>query len=323
MKNKNLYIILSVLLLAAGGWVAYKYIFSKRSGSGKNSISVQSYIPNACWIYHEYVYRVDFADPAIPPFLFVRGEDGIFSPSNEEEPGNQATGNGFLVDSTGAAIISKKVARPWELTEEEQQPLRDLIDEWLDLRPNTPDRNYYITGQTVVLFVVLNDPNDFIEYKTTQDLPGQLSYSVIYPVENTRLSGIQPVLSFSDGVEDNKETDFQVLKATFNENSEHPIVQVRIDSITATRNSEGRMDNIRVISGDEFFNEGSLVFDKHSKLAGHLHYENEKWHLVSYRSIIQDPPLYESYELKEQWEFDKQAMAWRKWRTVNNKSHQP
>jgi hypothetical protein len=308
MKNKNLYIILSVLLLAAGVWAGYKYIFSKKTVSGKNSIFVRSYIPNACWVYHEYVYRVDFTDESIPAFLFVRNEDGTFSPSNEDEPANQVTGNGFIMDTTGAAIISDKIARPWELTVEEQQPLRDLIEEWFNLRPDNFDRNYHITGQTVVLFVVLNDPNDFIEYKTQQELPSQLSY----PVENTRLSGIQPVLSFSDGMEDNKEKDFQVLKATFDEKSENPVVQVRIDSIKATRNSEGIMNDIRVVSGDEYFNEGSLVFDKHSKLLGHLHYENEKWHLVTYSSIIQDPPVYENFEFKEQWKFDKQAMVWRK-----------
>jgi hypothetical protein len=118
MKNKNLYIILSVLLLAAGVWAGYKYIFSKKTVSGKNSIFVRSYIPNACWVYHEYVYRVDFTDESIPAFLFVRNEDGTFSPSNEDEPANQVTGNGFIMDTTGAAIISDKIARPWELTVE-------------------------------------------------------------------------------------------------------------------------------------------------------------------------------------------------------------
>lgn len=309
MNKKHLYIAAAILVIGVAGWFAYKYTFGKKTS--RHSISAQAFSANSCWIYHEYVYRVDFTDDSMGPFLFIRNEDGSFSPSAEESAGNSITGNGFLIDEEGGCVTTEKITTPWTLNEEEQKSLREVVDAWLEMKTDMYSRDYTITGQTVALFVVLNDPEQYIEYTALAPLPEQVGYGLLYPVEKTSFAGVNTTVSYQDKIEESSHMVLQVLKTTFDENAaERSSVKTSADSITAEKNAEGFLENIQVLKGDEFFNEGSIVFDGAGKCLGNLHYENNKWRLMSFRSIAENHRIYEDYTSKQSWEYDINRQGW-------------
>lgn len=312
MKNKQVNIALIILVVVAAGWLGYKYVFNKKS-SKKKTISAQSFSPNSCWVYHEYVYRVDFSDESLQPFLFVREEDGTFSPSKADSPGNNITGNGFIIDSTGASAISETIATPWKLSEDEQAPLKEIVEEWLDLKDGLQSKEYHITGQTVALFVVLNDPKNFIEYTVADLVPGQQGYSMIYPSQKTLMKGIETGFQFSNNSSGNTFATLQVLKTTFDENNtEHPTAVTNIDSISAEKDNEGYLSNIKVMKGDEFFYEGSTVLNESGNYLGNLHFWDKKWKLIPVQSFVQNPPNYDVREPQVILEYDLNNRNWKK-----------
>ena len=314
MKKNQVYIIIVFLFAAAAGWFGYRY-FSKKeiTVSSIQKRSIQDFAASSCWVYHEFVYRVDFSDPALESFLFIRNEDGTFLPSEATKAGNHIISNGFIIDSTGACAITEKTATPWILTNDEQILLKELVDAWLDLKPEITNREYHITGQTVALFVVLNNPKDFIEYIVSDPVPGQQGYSLAYPFQKTLLSGIQAGIEFSALTADSDTSVFQILKTSFDEkDTENPLTKTSIDSISVTRSVDGYLENIKVFIGDEFFYEGASVFDQSARLLGNLHYENKKWALVPVTSFVQNPPTYAENEIQEKWEYDLNMLAWKR-----------
>lgn len=317
MKKNQIYIIVIIIVAAAGSWFGYKYLFNKKTSGSSEQKSVQSFSSNSSWVYHEYVYRVDFSDQSLKSFLFIRNADGTFSPSNADSSGNHIIGNGFIIDSTGACATTEKITTPWELSDDEQKPLRELVDAWLDMKEDLVNKDYHITGQTVALFVILNDPKEFIEYTVSSPVPGQQGYSLIYPFQKTLFSGIKSPIEFSADPDKSDTSIFQILKTTFEENNaENPLTKTGIDSISVTRSKDGFLENIKVFSGDEFFYEGAAVFDQSARLLGNLHYENKKWALIPIQSFIQNPPTYPENEIQEKWEYDLNGLAWK--RTYRN-----
>jgi len=314
MKKNQAYIIVLILIAAIGGWFGYTFFFTKKNAASSGQpISAKSFLANSCWVYHEYVYRVDFSDQSLQPFLFIREADGTFSPSIADSAGNQIISNGFIIDSTGACAITEKTATPWKLTDEEQKPLRTLIDAWMDMKEDLVNKEYHITGQTVALFVVLNNPKEFIEYTVSSGVPGQQGYSIMYPLQKTLFTGIKPGFQFSAEDSNAGISILQVLKSTFDENnSEIPLTKTTIDSISVTKSNDGFLENIKVFSGDEFFYEGSAVFDQYGKFHGNLHYENKKWVLIPIGSFIQNPPAYTNNEIQEKWEYDSTILTWKR-----------
>ena len=313
MKKNQLLIGLLALVAGTAIWFGYKYFFSKKeSAVAKQEITPQSYSPNSCWIYHEYVYRVDFSDESIAPFLFIRNADGTFSPSIADSSANHVIGNGFIIDSTGACATTEKIAAPWMLSDAEQRPLKELVDAWLDSQENMLNKDYHITGQTVALFVVLNNPNEFIDYKAVAVAPGQDGYRLIYPEEKINLSGIQTGSDFQAALHASDTTVLQVLKTTFDENDPvNPTAKTSIDSIMARTNADGYLDNIKVMKGDEYFYEGAVVFNGEGKFLGNLCYKEKKWKLVPFASFVQNPPVYNSSET-QQWLYDKSSGVWKR-----------
>ena len=320
MKKKQFYIIILVLAAGSGAWFAYKHFFSKEPEViAAQQVSVQSYSPNSCWIYHEYVYRVDFSEQSLSPFFFIMNSDGSFSPTLADSSGNHIYGNGFIIDSTGTCVTNEKITKPWKLTEEDQVPLKELVDAWLELKENIFNKDYHISGQTVALFVVLNDPKDFIEYSTSAPVPGQQDYSIIYPLQKTVFKGIKYDFGFSAGIVPENSTVLQILKTTFNEDDpQKTLVKTSIDSIQVTWPAEVYFENIKVLAGDEFFNDGSFVFDVQGKLLGNLYYENKKWKLMPISSFIQNPPAYNETEIREKWEYDVNTHAWKRIQKTGN-----
>lgn len=320
MKKNQVYIIIVILFAAAAAWFGYRYFFKKEvTVSGIQKRSIQDFASNSCWVYHEFVYRVDFSDPALESFLFIRNEDGTFSPSEANREGNHIISNGFIIDSTGACVITEKTATPWILTDDEQILLKELVDAWLDLKPEITNRDYRITGQTVALFVVLNNPKEFIEYAVSAPVPGQQGYSLAYPFQKTLLTGIQPAIEFSALTADQDTSVLQILKTSFDENNtENPLTKTSVDSISATRSVDGYLENIKIFSGDDFFYEGSAVFDHAARLLGNLHYENKKWTLVPFTSFVQNPPTYAENEIQEKWAYDLATPAWKRIHKTNN-----
>ncbi len=320
MRKNQVYLIVIILAAGIAGWFGYKYFFDKKSSvSPRQTVSVQSFSSNSCWVYHEYVYRVNFSDQSLSSFLFIRDADGTFSPSKSDSSGNHIIGNGFIIDSTGACATTEKITNPWVLSVEEQKPLRELVDAWLEMKEGLVNRDYSITGQTVALFVVLHNPENFIEYTISSPVPGQLGYSLIYPFQKTLFKGIVSSLAFSNKELDNDASVFQVLKTTFDENnSENPVAKTTIDSFSAIKNMDGNLSDIKVITGDEFFYEGSAMFDEYGRILGNLHYQDNKWKLISILSFIQNPPTYQTNEPQEEWEYDLNAMAWKRIYMKNN-----
>ncbi|MEP7237930.1 MAG: hypothetical protein ABI685_08700 [Ferruginibacter sp.] len=312
MKKNQVYLIVIIIIAATAAWFGYQY-FSKKNNPGLSNQkkSIQSLSSNSCWVYHEYVYRVDFSNDTLKPFLFIRNDDGTFVPSEAEKPGNQIIGNGFIIDSAGACAITENTATPWILTDDEQKPLKDLVDAWLDLKTGITNREYHITGQTVALFVVLNNPKDFIEYGVSAPVPGQQGYSLIYPAQKIQLSGINPDFNFSATAISTDTSVFQILKTTFDENNtQNPLIKTAIDSISVTKSVDGILLNIKPITGDAFFYEGSAAFDEYGGLLGNLHYDKKNWVLISIGSFIQNPPAYAGNEIQEKWEYDLPVHAW-------------
>ncbi len=321
MKKNHVYIIAIVLVAITGGWFAYKYFLKKdvvAVASGEKK-AVQTFAPNSCWLYHEFVYRVDFSDDSLESFLFIRNADGSFSPSAADSAANHITGNGFIIDSTGACVITEKMANPWLLSDEEQIPLKELIDAWLESKTGLINKDYRISGQTVVLFAALNNPKDFIEYAISSPVPGQQGYSLVYPVKKTMLTGIRNDIAFSALTAGSDTAVLQILKSTFNENNpQNALIKTAIDSISVTRSADGFLENIKVLAGDEFFYEGSAAFDQNGRLLGNLRYENKKWALVPISSFVQNPPTYAENEIQEKWEYDNAGLAWKKIYSINN-----
>jgi hypothetical protein len=313
MKKNQVYVALIILVVGASGWLGYKFFFKKKTSSNENVITAQSFSPNSCWVYHEYVYRVDFSDQSINSFLFVRDPDGTFPPSNSDSSGNHVIGNGFIIDSTGACSISETIARPWELSDNEQLPLKEIVEKWLDFKEGLQSKDYHITGQTVALFVVLNDPKNFIEYTVAGQVPGQKGYSMIYPSQKTLMKGIETRFPFSNNFSGNTSLTLQVLKTTFDENNaENPAAVTAIDSISVEKDNEGYLNNIKVLKGDEFFYEGSTVFNESGNYLGNLDFRDKKWKLVPVQSFVQNPPAYEVNYPQEIWEYDLNNRNWKK-----------
>jgi hypothetical protein len=314
MKKNLLYIIVIIIVAAVGGWYGYKYFFDKKSSSfSGQAVSVKSFSSNSCWVYHEYVYRVNFNDQSLRPFLFIRDADGTFSPSKADSSGNHIIGNGFIIDSTGACATTEKISNPWMLSVEEQKPLRALVDAWLEMKEDLVNKDYSITGQTVALFIVLNNPENFIEYTISSPVPGQLGYRLIYPFQKTLFKGIVSSLAFSSNESGSGASVFQVLKTTFDENnSENPVAKTTIDSISAIKNKDGNLSDIKAITGDEFFYEGSAMFDEYGRISGNLHYQEKKWKLISILSFIQNPPTYQTNEPQEEWQYDSNTRVWKR-----------
>lgn len=314
MRKNQVYLFVIILAAGIAGWFGYKYFFYKKSSvSFGQPVSVQSFYSHSCWVYHEYVYRVNFSDQSLSPFLFIRDADGTFSPSKADSSGNHIIGNGFIIDSTGACATTEKITNPWVLSVEEQKPLRELVDAWLEMKDGLVNRDYSITGQTVALFVVLNNPENFIEYTISSPVPGQLGYSLIYPFQKTLFKGIVSSLAFSNNEFGNEASVFQVLKTTFDENnSASPVAKTTIDSISAIKNTDRNLSEIKVITGDEFFYEGSAVFDEYGRILGNLHYQDKKWKLISILSFIQNPPTYQTNEPQEEWQYDSNVRGWKR-----------
>ena len=96
------------------------------------------------------------------------------------------------------------------------------------------------------------------------------------------------------------------------------MVKTSIDSIQVTWPVEVYFENIKVLAGDEFFNDGSFVFDVQGKLLGNLYYENKKWKLMPISSFIQNPPAYNETEIREKWEYDVNTHAWKRIQKTGN-----
>ncbi|MDB5231788.1 MAG: hypothetical protein JWN76_2593 [Chitinophagaceae bacterium] len=301
-------------MIAGAGWFGYRFFSNKKhTGASGEIISAASFSANSCWVYHEYVYRVDFTDKSQPSFLFVRNADGTFSPSNADSAVNHIIGNGFIIDSTGACATSEKMAAPWELSDEEKEPLNDMMAAWLDLKQGLSGKEYKITGQTVALFVVLNDPKDFIEYNVSALVPGQKGYSLIYPSQKLLVKGLEAATSFSDNNSSGGLQTFEIIKTTFDKtDKEKPMALTSIDSITATVDNDGYFTKIQVIKGDEFFYEGSVVFDAQANCLGNLHYENNKWKLAPFTAFVQNPPAYTAIEPQQTWVYNLASQVWKK-----------
>lgn len=332
MKNKQLLSVFAILAIAALSWFGYKYFFRKKSNesAAATSIPVSNFLHNSCWVYHDYVYRVDFKNfDEAGPFLFIRNIDGTFSPSKADSAVNNLTGNGFLIDSLGGCLLTENLAEPWILSDEEQQPLKEIIDDWLKQRFDNavelsggvgfaiPD--YTITGQTVALFVVMNNPKEFVEYYVPARMPGQNNYRIAYPDKKIELRGISSDFSFSNGSLVSGEGYFQVLKATFDEsNNELPVVKQFIDSVH-TDISGFTLTNLKAIKGDNFFNEGSMVFDTAGRIIGNLGFKKGEWSFYPLNTIFSATPVYSGNEPAEVWQFDINTSAWTRTRSEKNK----
>ena len=314
MKNKQLYIIIgSVVVLALVGWGLYKYVFNKKTtvSTTQTKLSAESFAKNSCWLYHEYVYRVDFSDTALPSLFFIRNSDGTFSPSQADSTANQITGNGFFIDSTGTCMITEHMARPWVLGNEEQQPLKEMINSCLAAKDELINKDYRVAGQTVALFAVLNNYKDFMEYNVSAAVPGQEGYSIAYPVQKINLSGLNTVPAFSKLPGGTDASVFKILKTVLNSsNANDPVAQTMADSISAVLDNSSHLDRMTLFKGDGFFYEGSVVFDTAGNLMGNLHYDNSKWKLVPVAAFIQNPPAYVPNEPQEGWAYDSTASCW-------------
>lgn len=314
MKKNQVYTVIAVLIVAAAGLLGYKYLFNKKkTARTEQASSAESLTANSCWIYHEYVYRVNFSDRALQPFLFIRNTDGTFSPSIADSSGNTITGNGLIIDEEGGCVSTEQIGTPWKLSEEEQEPLRELVDTWLDTKYDLYTRDYTITGQTVALFIVLSNPEDFIEYNVTTSQTTEQGYSILYPAQRTGFDGIETGVSFlaAGAAPDTSFSEFQVLNATLDENNtENPAIKTEVKNIMAALTMEGYLDKVQSANDNTFFNEGAMLFDKSGTCLGNLHYENSKWRLMPIMSIAENHRVYEDYDPKESWEYDKDRQSW-------------
>lgn len=299
------------MIAAFAGWLGYYYFLKPDRYSAK---AENYYFPNSCWIYHEYVYRVDFRDKNLKSFFFIRNNDGTFSPSRLDSSGNLVTGNGFIVDPGGACVTTRKMYQPWELSDGQSELLKDLIDKWLDMQEGPIDKTYKITGQTVALFVVLSNPKQLIEYTNYVNDPGVGQYGVIYPEKKINLRGIKTDYQHADKPAYGSSTTWRVLNTTFDENPDVDVPHTRTASndITATLTQEGYLDNITVQKGDEYFSEGSSLFNSSGHWMGILHYQNKRWQLAS--TLFVTPVLrnYESNQIIEDWEYNQATSIWRR-----------
>ena len=66
MKKKQVYILAaSIVVLSLAAWGGYKYFYSKTTVSTQTKTGADQFVKNAAWLYHEYVYRVDFRDTSL------------------------------------------------------------------------------------------------------------------------------------------------------------------------------------------------------------------------------------------------------------------
>lgn len=324
MNKKQGYALLIILIVAAAGWLVYTWFIKEKENQNASAEikPVQQYLPNACWVYHEFVYRVDFSGlESTGPYFFVRNEDGTFSPSKADSAANNITGNGFLVDSAGACLITEKLAAPWSIDEKEKQLLKELIDEWLQIKydadlENTngvaaPKPGYSITGQTVAFFIIINDAKNYIEYNVSEQAPGQDGYRLAYPVRKIYLQGIGSSFTFSSVKANSRQLNMQILKSSFDENSpDNPVSKPLTDSIQSSLSEENFLDNLKILKGDDFFYEGSVLFDDKGNILGSMSYKNSKWLYHPVSALVTNTPAYSEYDPQERWMFDRLTGKW-------------
>ena len=309
MKQKQVIIIASaVVVLALAGWGGYK-LFSKTTTVRTVRTSIEPFAKHAAWVYHEYVYRVDFSDTALRPFLFVQNSDGTFSPSQADSSGNHIAGNGFIMDSTGALMLTDRLAQPWTLSATEEKPLREMVDSALAGFDFVKDRNYRITGQTVALFAVLNDPKDLIEYNIVPAAPGQDGYALAYPAEKISLAGMNVTPAFG-AIPAAGNTILRIVKTVMDRGTAGSVARTVIDSVAADVDAAGYIGQLNAFKSDGFFNEGSVVFDSIGSFIGQLHYDNNKWKIVPVKSFVASPPVYADLNVKETWGYEDSLHMW-------------
>ena len=312
MKKKQVYILAaSVVVLALAAWGGYKYFYSKTTVTTQTKNNADQFVKNAAWLYHEYVYRVDFSDTALRPFFFVQNSDGTFSPSQADSSGNHISGNGFLADSTGALMMTDMMARPWVLSPEGERPLREMTDAWLAAQEFVTDKSYRVTGQTVVLFAVLNEAKDYIEYNVAPAAPGQEGYALAYPAEMINLSGLSQGMPVFSTLPPAGTAMLRIVKTVMNKNAAgESAATTLVDSVAADIDNAGYLGKLNAFRGDGFFYEGSVVFDTTGNFLGQLHYDNSKWKLMPVTGFVANPPSYTDTEIKETWGFDHSLNAW-------------
>ncbi|MBS4066521.1 MAG: hypothetical protein KGZ74_18310 [Chitinophagaceae bacterium] len=271
---------------------------------------IQALHANTCWAYHEYVYKVSFDDPdqSFPDLFFVRDADGFFKPAKADSSANSITGNGFLVDSTGACLITEKFAEPWLLSKEEQQPLKELVDEWLEQKFQLEVERtagigfakpaYFISGQTVVMFTVLNTPNNYIEYTITASAPGQTGYRVAYPAYPMLFSGVREDIRFHtsilNGYTSNLKTANGILEAP------QQRLKNDLNNITATFTIELALEDVSGSSTDQW-NEGAVILDAFTgSFYGLLTYSNNQWKYIPIHNAVKNKPEYKQ-QVTEKW----------------------
>jgi hypothetical protein len=306
-----------VILIAAAltiGGHGCTFFSNKKTQSNKPV--ADDFISNTCWVYHEYVFKVEFvADTTfLPPLFFVRNEDGTFSPSKADSAGNHVTGNGFIIDSSGACMITDYLNEPWLLTEEERIPLIRLIKEWLSLQPGRENIAFDITGQTIALFVLLRKPQQYIEYTVSASSLPMNGGKLIYPVQRVLLKGMTSQFKFQPATVRNLDKkNYSILKAIFNEQvPESPEVIITQDSITATVNADGYLENIQTLKGDGLFAEGSALFDTDGNWAGILTYIHQKWRLLPALPSPGTSHDYDDVKIYQEWKFDGHNKTWQR-----------
>jgi len=130
----GLIIILTVSLLYTG-------IKKYRENHWSQSRIESEFSKNVVVVYHEFVYELEFDDPAEDPLYFVKTPDGGIMQWKKGMQANSVTGCGLLIERDGTCATTKNLAAPW-LTDQEMLRLRHEVKIFRELF-NTRSRGHF------------------------------------------------------------------------------------------------------------------------------------------------------------------------------------
>ncbi len=277
-KTKYIVSIISIFILLSS---AALYFFWKDHEEDKDSLRQANDLrANICFIDHAYIFSLKFDSYDLPIFEFVLDEEGTFSPYDSSANPSHFTGNGFLIDSLGACLISANLARPWESISETQFSMLKAIANEFRIKYNVPDLPFTISGQSLGIYLFVGNMKDFIEYApdTSVARSGEAN-SIIFPVESILLSGLGK-FNIGGSLNAGEENDVFILNM-----NPHQIDSVEVEMKTTSVKASiqyvegGSEHEIDFMDVDSIINEGAAVINSEGQYIGPLQFEKGKWHL--------------------------------------------
>lgn len=287
MKKKYSYILIVAVLVLAAVIVTFTLKYKSKAKQDESLKHANALHSNTCWVDHVYIFSLKYDSYDLPVFEFVLNEDGTFSPYDDQANPCHYTGNGFLIDSLGACLISRNLAEPWNhLTPSQLENFNKMADEFRK-KYNVPDLPYTLGGISLGIYVCLGDVKDMIEYSPTNcgtDDSEKMS-AIILPHHRILLNGLHSFSPVGIPIQDESNMVYVLNKNPDLEGVNRINLISVLDNVGFKYVNKDVDDEIIFSDSVKNFNEGAMVLNQDALLIGPLRFEKGKWHLSSINGL--------------------------------------